>query len=202
MPFFFETPALAKTYFSTAFDFGRHFDQQWSVNWQGISSTVFDSSRFHLALMVGHVSWKNTPSSQSLALTPSTAVMPPSLYSTSSPCCCCLRSFDGVVDQGAWWSPPLEVCLAPGGGHLGLPVLATLSVSPLSPSHSSYPRAYPHRIHILALLFRFADVPTVLFTSNLIGILFARSLHYQFYAWYAHTIPFLLWITGTSWMAW
>ncbi|GJE95191.1 glycosyltransferase family 58 protein [Phanerochaete sordida] len=38
-------------------------------------------------------------------------------------------------------------------------------------------------------------VVTVLFTSNLIGMLFARSLHYQFYAWYASQIPFLLWRT-------
>jgi len=32
-----------------------------------------------------------------------------------------------------------------------------------------------------------------IFTSNFIGIAFARTLHYQFYSWYFHMIPYILW---------
>lgn len=35
----------------------------------------------------------------------------------------------------------------------------------------------------------------VMFSCNLVGITFSRSLHYQFYVWYYHTLPFLLWKT-------
>jgi len=36
-------------------------------------------------------------------------------------------------------------------------------------------------------------VMTSLLTANIIGLLFARSLHYQFYAYLAWTTPYLLW---------
>ena len=36
---------------------------------------------------------------------------------------------------------------------------------------------------------------TTLFISNFIGIVCSRSIHYQYYCWYFHTIPYLLWRT-------
>ncbi|KJE91547.1 alpha-1,3-mannosyltransferase ALG3 isoform d, variant [Capsaspora owczarzaki ATCC 30864] len=40
-----------------------------------------------------------------------------------------------------------------------------------------------------------SQIALALFVSNFAGIVFARSLHYQFYVWYYHTLPFLLWST-------
>ena len=36
---------------------------------------------------------------------------------------------------------------------------------------------------------------SMLFVCNFIGVACARSLHFQFYVWYYHTLPFLLWST-------
>lgn len=37
-----------------------------------------------------------------------------------------------------------------------------------------------------------------MFACNFLGVACARSLHYQFYVWYFHTLPYLLWSTPYS----
>ncbi|XP_030461365.2 dol-P-Man:Man(5)GlcNAc(2)-PP-Dol alpha-1,3-mannosyltransferase [Syzygium oleosum] len=38
-------------------------------------------------------------------------------------------------------------------------------------------------------------IVTTMFAGNFIGIVCARSLHYQFYSWYFYSLPYLLWRT-------
>ncbi|KAJ1908215.1 dolichyl-P-Man:Man(5)GlcNAc(2)-PP-dolichol alpha-1,3-mannosyltransferase [Coemansia sp. IMI 209127] len=39
------------------------------------------------------------------------------------------------------------------------------------------------------------EIAAVVFTANFVGVVCARSLHYQFYSWYAHMLPLLLHIS-------
>ncbi|CAK7201725.1 dolichyl-P-Man:Man(5)GlcNAc(2)-PP-dolichol alpha-1,3-mannosyltransferase [Sporothrix eucalyptigena] len=57
----------------------------------------------------------------------------------------------------------------------------------------------PFSVNEEALLVRAASpqfVTTTILTANLVGLLTARSLHYQFYAYLAWTTPYLLWRSG------
>ncbi|XVF72597.1 hypothetical protein PTKIN_Ptkin12aG0133700 [Pterospermum kingtungense] len=54
----------------------------------------------------------------------------------------------------------------------------------LSTSSSSWPKTLKKEY-----------IVTTMFTGNFIGIVCARSLHYQFYSWYFYSLPYLLWRT-------
>ncbi|KAK9245659.1 glycosyltransferase [Lipomyces tetrasporus] len=60
-----------------------------------------------------------------------------------------------------------------------------------------FPSPRPPAVHKAILAKMTPDyVLKTLFTCNLIGVLCARSLHYQFYSWFAWSLPYMLSVTG------
>eukprot|EP00742_Colponemidia_sp_Colp-10_P006022 GILJ01006446.1.p1 GENE.GILJ01006446.1~~GILJ01006446.1.p1 ORF type:complete len:423 (-),score=36.81 GILJ01006446.1:169-1437(-) len=112
-------------YLSKAFDLGRVFLLEWSVNWKFLPESLFQSKAFASLLLFSHI----------LVV-------------------CCFA-------KARWWRKDR---FAEAGNQ-------TMRTRNLSAEH----------------------ILSVLFESNFIGIVFARSLHYQFLVWYFHTLPFLLW---------
>lgn len=99
--------------------------------------------------------------------------------------------------------------------ELSLALLAATLVSWLLFGHFRWAREGGGLFRLLRLPFGFAAAPsssskarrtrkmnpefvvTCLFESNFVGIAFSRSMHYQFYAWYAHSLPYLLSKSGS-----
>lgn len=112
-------------------------------------------------------------------------------------CVCVCRVFDYTWTVN-WRMLPQQVFLSPAFAKL---VLALHLGILLSFAHCRWLAA---RGGLWRALRNFVTTPRrtklsaetvlrIVFTGNFVGIVCARSLHYQFYAWYFHTLPFLLW---------
>ncbi|KAG9510546.1 Dol-P-Man:Man(5)GlcNAc(2)-PP-Dol alpha-1,3-mannosyltransferase [Fragariocoptes setiger] len=124
LPFLLASPT---NYLNRAFDFGRVFLHQWTVNWRFVPNQIFTSQPFAIALLVIHAA---------------------------------------LVIVYLWprWRRFLWrlMLLKPQGSNI------------------------------------IDDPMTTLAVVNFFGIACSRSLHYQFYVWYYHMLPLLLWSTNLT----
>lgn len=163
---------MLKVYAGTGFDFSRAFLWEWTVNWRWLGQDVFDSPGLSTMLLSAHMIGLVL-----FGVAWSEAVSPPEDAETQDDILAGLRTTWSLFRRG----------------------LKHPSVGPLDklgePSADCESARARGKFERQGLTTSHVVICTILFTSNLIGIAFSRSLHYQFYAWYAHQVVFLLWHT-------
>ncbi|KAG5514250.1 hypothetical protein RHGRI_035601 [Rhododendron griersonianum] len=82
------------------------------------------------------------------------------------------------------------------GGLLSFLHSKLLSMKLSAAISSSFSFEQFHNRHSNFKLLNKEPIVTVMFVGNFIGIVCARSLHYQFYSWYFCSLPYLLWRTS------
>lgn len=180
------------SYIKGSFDFGRVFEHKWTVNYRFLTRFLFEHKYFHLGLLVVH-----------LAL----------LAVFVRPCYKYLQSYNRLRNLEKQLQPQIdkknvEMKLKKGKAPKNddnddddltseqKKFLDTLETSmqnasgkrPVSKKKTDEPDRYE-------IFFEKATQLAVLpiFLANFIGIICARSLHYQFYVWYFHSLPYLAW---------
>ncbi|XP_053682917.1 lethal(2)neighbour of tid protein 2 [Sabethes cyaneus] len=195
-------------YLKGSFDLGRIFEHKWTVNYRFLDQEVFENKLFHLTLLGIHVlllvvfaspcfkyfqnycrlrqleimlapqiAAKNREVTQEHKTKekPKKKAQPNKEEPLTKEQEKFLKSFEkGIKKMSAQES-----------AANGVPASAKVEETP--PPQPSKFSIHFDRATQLALL--------PIFLSNFIGIVCARSLHYQFYVWYFHSLPYLAWFT-------
>ncbi|XP_055381822.1 lethal(2)neighbour of tid protein 2 [Condylostylus longicornis] len=202
-PFLFTFPI---EYIRGSFDLSRVFEHKWTVNYRFLSREIFESKTFHISLLVIHLSLLilfAKPCYNYLKsycrLRTLQAQLQPQIEKENAKLKQ-LKSMKKKVkktsassksenveekltkDQQKFLDSFEKSLKANSGGSRN---------SPIKPEEDekepeSYHIHFDNCIQLVLL---------PLFLSNFIGVVCARSLHYQFYVWYFHSLPYLAWST-------
>jgi alpha-1,3-mannosyltransferase len=163
LPFLLSYPT---SYVSRAFELSRVFTHTWTVNWKFLPPAVFTSKLLATGLLASHL-----------------VVL------------LAFAHFIWLADTGGLPSFLQRLGLLP---YSQLASLQSVRGSGKLRGNAGGASSLPLERHTIGWFSSgWRDPPSTivycLFTCNFVGIVFARTLHYQFYCWYFHALPWLLW---------
>ncbi|XP_019545207.2 lethal(2)neighbour of tid protein 2 [Aedes albopictus] len=196
-------------YLKGSFDLGRIFEHKWTVNYRFLEREIFENKTFHLGLLGLHVLLLIAFASPCYKyfqnycrLRHLETMFAPQIAAKNremalekkkkkeKPKPAPKKPEEKLTKEQEQFLASFEKGIKKMAGKESTPVNNT----PESPAEEE---VLPSKFSIhfdratqLALL--------PIFLSNFIGIVCARSLHYQFYVWYFHSLPYLTWFTEYS----
>lgn len=205
LPFLIVNPV---NYIKGSFDFGRVFNHTWTVNYRFLDVETFENRCFHLTLLALHVllliiflpmcikyfqsycrlryvqnQVQPQIDAKNLQIKEKSKVKKAKKKQATKP------EEEKLTKEQEEFLNSFESTLQKSSGQAGKKKVANKKPINIEEEESFYSINYD----IITQLF---ILP--MFIVNFIGLVCARSLHYQFYSWYFHSLPYLLWSNNFS----
>lgn len=180
-------------YIRGSFDIGRVFEHKWTVNYRFLSRFLFEHKYFHFGLLIIHLillavftrpCFKYMQSYTRLRMLEKQ--LQPQIDKKNSE----LKRKKGKTTKVEDDAEDLSVEQQKFLDSLEKSVQNASGKRPVAKKTIDPPERYE-------IFFEKATQLAILpiFLANFIGIICARSLHYQFYVWYFHSLPYMVWFT-------
>jgi alpha-1,3-mannosyltransferase len=189
------------SYIKGSFDLGRIFEHKWTVNYRFLDRATFEDKNFHVGLLIAHVGF---------------------LIIVARPCYLFFKNYARLRTLQAQFEPQIaaenrEIEDIVRQKMRGIKKKVAANEEPLTLEQKKFLNSFeaglktqfgdqkqpppveiieddPKKVEIhFDQCVQLALLP--IFLINFIGMMCARSLHYQFYVWYFHTLPYLSYFT-------
>lgn len=185
-------------YLKGSFDLGRIFEHKWTVNYRFLPRNIFENKSFHLGLLVLHVallllclkpfirymkSYFNLRELEKQLQPQIDAKNAEMLKQKSHKQHQKAKKVEEkLTEEQQDFLNSFEKSLKKSN-----PAAFNTNKTPVEEPESEYSIHFNKVTQLVVL---------PLFLANFIGVMCARSLHYQFYIWYFHSLPYLVWFTN------
>lgn len=194
-------------YLNGSFDFGRIFDHKWTVNYRFLPIDIFAHRYFHISLLVMHLmlllifimpSYKYIQSYCRLRTLQ--IQLQPQIDAKNRELECNVtnkklnkkRKTNNDDNDNKSTEDDMTIPQKIFLNSFEKMLRKTSGTTMQQSSINTETKTQKYEIHFDRAI-QLAILP--IFLCNFIGIVCARSLHYQFYIWYFHSLPYLTWFT-------